>query len=144
MLPEDNLLEVDCDSCMRSKSHRLPFPRQFPLPSNVLEVVHMDVCGPINPPTRGGNQYIFQIVDGRSRMCFNFPIKLKADCYYHFSKFQRMAETQKGVNIETFVSDNGGEFINKDFLRLFEKIGIIHLPTAPYTPQQNPVAERAN
>ncbi|MBW0581113.1 hypothetical protein O181_120828, partial [Austropuccinia psidii MF-1] len=55
-----------------------------------------------------------------------------------------MAETQTGVKIKTVVSDNGGEFINKDFLNLFEKSGIIHLPTAPYTPQQNPVAERAN
>ncbi|MBW0488152.1 hypothetical protein O181_027867, partial [Austropuccinia psidii MF-1] len=92
MLPEYNLLE-------------------FPLPSDVLEVVHMDVCGPITPPTRGGNQ---------------------------------MAETQIGVKIKTLVSDNGGELINKDFLKIFEKSGIINLPPAPYTPQQNPVAKRAN
>ncbi|MBW0561768.1 hypothetical protein O181_101483 [Austropuccinia psidii MF-1] len=144
MLPKYNISEVDCDSCMRSKSHQLPFPGQFSLPSNVLEVVHMDVCGPINPPTKGGNQHIFQIVDGRSRMRFTFPIKLKSNCYYHFAKFQRMAETQTGVKIKTVVSDNGGEFINKDLLNLFEKSGIIHLATAPYTPQQNAVAERAN
>ncbi|MBW0478818.1 hypothetical protein O181_018533 [Austropuccinia psidii MF-1] len=48
------------------------------------------------------------------------------------------------AKIKAIVSDNGGEFINNEFLRLFEENGIIHLPIAPYTPQQNPVAERAN
>ncbi|MBW0538675.1 hypothetical protein O181_078390 [Austropuccinia psidii MF-1] len=56
----------------------------------------------------------------------------------------RMAENQTGQKIKAVVSDNGGEFINKNFSEFFEKHGIIHLPTAPYTPQQNPVAERAN
>ncbi|MBW0500921.1 hypothetical protein O181_040636 [Austropuccinia psidii MF-1] len=144
MLPKYNLSGVACNSCMHSKSHQLTFPGKFPLPSDVLKVVHMDVCGPISPPTQGGNWYIFQIVNGHSRIRFTFPIKLKADFYYHFSKFQRMAETQTGVKIKTVVSDKSGEFINKDFLKLFEKSRIIHLPTAPYTPQQNLVAERAN
>ncbi|MBW0484854.1 hypothetical protein O181_024569 [Austropuccinia psidii MF-1] len=55
-----------------------------------------------------------------------------------------MEENQTGQKIKAVVSDKGGEFINKDFLRLFEENGIIHLPTAPHNPQQNPVAERSN
>ncbi|MBW0494898.1 hypothetical protein O181_034613 [Austropuccinia psidii MF-1] len=94
----------------------------------------MDVCGPINPTTWGGNQYIFQIIDENSRMRFTYPMELKSNCYHHFSKFQKMAENQTGQKIKAIVSDNGGEFINKEFLRLFEENGIIHLPTAPYTP----------
>ncbi|MBW0527947.1 hypothetical protein O181_067662 [Austropuccinia psidii MF-1] len=71
MLPGYNFSGVDCNSCLRSKGHCLPFPGQFPLSSNVLEVIHMDVCGPINPATRGGNRFIFQIIDGHSRMSRN-------------------------------------------------------------------------
>ncbi|MBW0478477.1 hypothetical protein O181_018192 [Austropuccinia psidii MF-1] len=136
MLPKYDFLGVYCSSFLHSKSHQLPFPGQFSLPSNVLEVIHMDVCGTINPTTWGGNQYIFQIIDGHSRMRLTYPIKLKSDCYHHFSKFWKMVENRTGRKIKAVVSDNGGEFINKEFLRLFEDNGIIHLPTAPYTPNK--------
>ncbi|MBW0556077.1 hypothetical protein O181_095792 [Austropuccinia psidii MF-1] len=125
-------------------SKMLPKYDFFPLPSDVLEVTHMEVCGPINLTTRGGNQYIFQIIDGHSCMRFTYPMKSKSDCYHHFYKFQKMAENQTGQKIKAVVSDNGGEFINKEFLRIFEENGIIHLPTALYTPQQDLVAEREN
>ncbi|MBW0570531.1 hypothetical protein O181_110246 [Austropuccinia psidii MF-1] len=42
------------------------------------------------------------------------------------------------------VSNNGGEFINSKFQELFLKRGIIHQPTAPYTPQKNPISECGN
>lgn len=38
-------------------------------------------------------------------------------------------------------SDRGGEYINSSY---FESTGIIHETTAPYTPQQNGIAERKN
>lgn len=43
-----------------------------------------------------------------------------------------------------FRSDGGGEFDNKQFTDLCEREGILHQKTAPYTPQQNGVSERAN
>ncbi|KAI7959354.1 hypothetical protein MJO28_003145 [Puccinia striiformis f. sp. tritici] len=42
------------------------------------------------------------------------------------------------------ISDNGGEFINNRFKQFYAQRGVQHIPSAPYTPQQNPFAERGN
>ncbi|MBW0529121.1 hypothetical protein O181_068836 [Austropuccinia psidii MF-1] len=116
MWPDVDFTKVNFTSFSISKSHRASFPGTLPIPLNVLDMIHMYLCGPISPTSRGGNRYIFQIINGHSHM----------------------------RTIRTVVSDNGGEFVNSSFSALFSAKGIRHLPTAPYTPQQNLVAERAN
>ncbi|MBW0463402.1 hypothetical protein O181_003117 [Austropuccinia psidii MF-1] len=103
---------LDCTSCSLAKAHRLPFQGKFPDAFFPLDIVHMDICGPIIPATWAGNRYIFQIIDGFSRMRFTFPLKRKSD------------------SLESFIT--------------FKRFGINHLLTAPFTPQQNPIAERGN
>ncbi|MBW0461308.1 hypothetical protein O181_001023 [Austropuccinia psidii MF-1] len=144
MWPNVNFSNLSCDSCSLGKSHRLSFSGTLPTPLNVLDVVHMDLCGPISPASRGGNHYIFQIIDGHSRMRFVYPFSTKSECFELFVKFQNLVENLKGRTIKTNVSDNGGGFVNSRFKHLFDVKGIQHLPTAPYTPQQNPVAGRGN
>ena len=41
------------------------------------------------------------------------------------------------MKIKTLRSDNGWEYINKDFNELLKRNGILHQRTMPYTPQQN-------
>jgi transposase InsO family protein len=41
-------------------------------------------------------------------------------------------------------SDNGGEYLSNELLSFFKKNGIEHQMTAPYSPQQNGVAEWKN
>jgi hypothetical protein len=53
-----------------------------------------------------------------------------------------MAENQTGKRLKVLRSDNGGEY--KAFSDYLTKRGIRHQTTAPYTPEQNGVAERAN
>ena len=45
---------------------------------------------------------------------------------------------------EKFLSDNGGEFINKDFLRLFEAFNITIKTTSAESPWSNRLVERHN
>ncbi|MBW0489426.1 hypothetical protein O181_029141 [Austropuccinia psidii MF-1] len=125
-------------------SHCLPFTGTFPIPTQTLEVIHMDLCGPITPISCGGNKYIFQLIDGFSHMRFVYLLKEKADSYHSFLKLQSLVENQTSNTIKIVVSDNGGEFFNHKFSALFLSKGIKHLTTAPYTPQQNPVSEQGN
>jgi hypothetical protein len=53
-------------------------------------------------------------------------------------------ERQSEHKIKVFRCDNGGEFISKAFDAALRKDGIARQTSAPYTPQQNGVAERAN
>lgn len=54
-----------------------------------------------------------------------------------------MAERQTSSKIKTIRTDNGLEYINKQFQSYLEKFGIRHQRTNDYTPQQNGMAERA-
>lgn len=46
------------------------------------------------------------------------------------------------MTIKCYHSDSGGEFMNKQFIELFQKSGIIHQLPYPYTLPQNGIAEQ--
>lgn len=58
--------------------------------------------------------------------------------------FKNLVEKQTEKKIKAFRSDNGREFLNKQFDEFLNKNGIKRQLSVPYTPQQNGVAERAN
>nr|GFC29516.1 retrovirus-related Pol polyprotein from transposon TNT 1-94 [Tanacetum cinerariifolium] len=53
-------------------------------------------------------------------------------------------EKQSGKALKTLSTDRGGEFTSKDFDAFCDAHGIKRQLTAPYTPEQNGVAERKN
>jgi hypothetical protein len=142
--PEIHISSVGCCICDVSKMHQQPFPGSFPPVQHVLNIIHMDICGPITPASRGGNQYFLKIIDGHSKFRFIYPMPRKSNTYSHFLTFLNRAENFTGHSFKAVVSANSGEFINHKFAKLFQTCGIIHHTTAPYTPQQNPFAQRGN
>lgn len=109
------LKKVDCASYDLSKTHQQSFSRMFPKPTTKLEVIHMNLCGPITPTSQGGNKYFLKIVDSHSKYQFLFTIKEKSQTFQAFLKFLNLAEMQSGKSDKFVVSENGGEFINKAF-----------------------------
>ena len=53
-------------------------------------------------------------------------------------------ETQSGKNLKALHSNNGGEYISKEFIDFCASKGIKREFTAPYTPAQNGVAKWMN
>jgi transposase InsO family protein len=135
---------IDCETCLLLKSSRLPFKGKFPDPDDILDVVHMDLCGPISPPTPNRARYFLIVVDGKSRFRFVRFLIQKSDTFRSVVEIFDLMETQSGKKIKAVVSDNGGEFVNKQFDQYFSKKGIDARQSAPYSPQQNPFAERSN
>ncbi|KAI7965543.1 hypothetical protein MJO29_001291 [Puccinia striiformis f. sp. tritici] len=142
--PDEKLSDIDCTVCDVSKMHREPFPSSFPPVTRPLECIHMDLCGPITPASRGGNRYFLKIIDGYSKYRFIFPLRCKSSTFEVFVTFLSQVETYTGNKLVSVVSDNGGEFVNNRFRELYARRGIQHLPSSPYTPQQNPFSERGN
>ncbi|GJR68717.1 zinc finger, CCHC-type containing protein [Tanacetum coccineum] len=58
-----------------------------------------------------------------------------------FRIYKTEVELQQNDLVKTLRTDRGGEYYDPVF---FQSVGIIHETTAPYTPQQNGVAERKN
>ena len=134
-----------CTGCLMAKQTRKGFPQQAKfLSTRPLELIHGDLCGPINPITPGGNRYIFLLVDDYSRFMWFYLLKNKSDAFEAFKKFRVLVEKNSEKGITTFRTDRGGEFLSKEFLQYCEEAGITRQFTAPYSPQQNGVVERRN
>ncbi len=131
-----------CEGCIEGKQHRKPFPSDGGMrATKPLEIVHSDVCGPMRTTSLGGARYFVTYIDDFSRKVWVYLFKSKGEC---LEKFKALVETQSEHKIKVFRSDNGGEYISKEFKRFLKAHGIEKQTSTPYRPQQNGVAERAN
>ncbi|KAI5708540.1 hypothetical protein M8J77_024816 [Diaphorina citri] len=136
----------NCDACAKGKQHRTPFtnnstPTRADSP---LALIHSDVCGPMQVTSSGGNRYFLTFTDDFSRMSHVYFIKNKHDVFEKFREYKALVENQTGKKIKVFRSDNGTEYVNSQFKDYFRESGIQFQTSAPYTPEQNGVAERLN
>lgn len=134
-----------CDTCVVSKQKRPSFPcnstRQT---KEVLQLIHSDVGGPLPVESPGGSKYYLTLIDDWSRYQWVIPMKHKSEVLVNFKKFVAQVERQTGKSVKTLRSDNGGEYRSREFDKFCENSGIKREFTAPYTPQQNGMAERLN
>ena len=124
-----------CAHCISGQHSRTSFPSSAYRALSVLELIHMDICGPITPQTIGGKRYFFLIGDDYSRCMWVALLKEKSESLEQFKRFKSMAEAEKGVKIKCIRSDRGGEFTSDEFKKLCDESGIKKQLTAPYTPQ---------
>jgi hypothetical protein len=136
--------KVKCDACFLSKSHRLVFPSHLPEAHHPLESVHMDLSGKITPSSCGGGLYYFKITDWFTRFRHVFILSAKSDTFNKFVEYYNNVTTFHGRPIKNVIFDGGGEFNSKAFTEFLKQKGVSIHVTAPYTPQQNAVAERGN
>lgn len=132
-----------CEPCLHAKQHRQPFGSSASSTSRPLELVHMDLCGPL-PESRGGCKYLATYLDDHSRICIVRPLKAKSDTCAETMKVLTLMENQSGHAVKMIRTDNGTEYVNKELTKWLEAKGITHQTTMSYTPEQNGAAERLN
>jgi hypothetical protein len=91
-----------------------------------------------------GEQYFMLLIDDYTRMTAMSFLKNKSEAFKNFKIFKEMVENKMDSRIKCLISDNGGEFISKEFIELCEEHGIKRKFSAARTPQQNGVIERKN
>jgi len=134
-----------CETCLLSKFTRFPFHSVAERSSSPLQLVHVDLVGPLPVQGDGGERYFLTIVDDWSRLMWAYPLKQKD----HAASTLRddwlpYVERQTGKLLQRILSDRGGEFIGAEMTAWMKKKGIRRELTTSYTPQSNGVAERAN
>ena len=140
-----DVASFECEGCVEGKQTRQPFPKDGGTrATKPLELVHSDVCGPMKTLSIGGARYFLTFIDDFTRKVWVFPLKNKNEVLEKFKTWKTLVERQSEHKIKTFRSDNGGEFTSKAFDETLHRDGIERQTSAPYTPQQNGVAERAN
>jgi transposase InsO family protein len=112
--------------------------------SRPLELLHMDLFGPVAYLSIGGSKYGLVIVDDFSRFTWVFFLQDKSEIQGTLKPFLRRAQNEFELKVKKIRSDNGSEFKNLQVEEFLEEEGIKHEFSAPYTPQQNGVVERKN
>ncbi|CAM8946439.1 unnamed protein product [Rhodiola kirilowii] len=141
----ESAFEQICSACATGKQARTSFSsKQTVSTSAPLDMIHMDLCGPVNVVSRGGNRYILVIVDDYSRYTWTIFLCTKAQTYAEFEAWLKLIENKLNRKLASIRTDNGTEFRNVQFLSLCRDKGIDHNFSAPRTPQQNGVVERKN
>ncbi|KPJ11482.1 Retrovirus-related Pol polyprotein from transposon TNT 1-94 [Papilio machaon] len=134
-----------CVACLKGKQSRLPFPKQsYTRATEKLGLIHSDLCGPMSVNSFSGAKYLLTFIDDYTRMTFGYFIRNKSEVLPVFKIFKKFVENQTNLKIKMLRTDNGREYVNKDFQLFLQEHGIKHQTTVPYSPQQNGVAERAN
>ncbi|GFW81384.1 retrovirus-related Pol polyprotein from transposon TNT 1-94 [Trichonephila clavipes] len=92
-----------------AKSKRVSFKKTGVVRSKrPLELLHMDLCGPMPTESQGGNKYFLSIIDDYSRKVTVFPIRNKSDVFHTFIRFQKRAErflSKKVIAVRTDMAD---------------------------------------
>ena len=110
----------------------------------LLELVHLDVCGPMSIQGRGGYEYFITFIDDYSRFGYVYLMKWKFETFENFKEFRAEVENQLGKHLKAIRSDRGSEYLLGDFKDYLIENGIVSQLTAPRTPQQNGIAKRRN
>ena len=134
-----------CEACVEGKQTRNSFPKgQATHATELLEIVHSDVCGPMQTTSLGGHRYFVTFIDDKSRFTAIYFVKNKDEVLQKFKEFEAMATNITGQRIKNLRSDNGGEYSSKEFNDFLTLKGISKQRSVPRTPEQNGVAERMN
>jgi len=71
-------------------------------------------------------------------------MRLKHEVLDKFKEFETATTNSNGQRIRRLRTDNGGEYVSKEFENYLKSREIFHELTVPHSPEQNGVAERMN
>ena len=133
-----------CGVCAVGRQHKEAGTKQREKPTEILAVVHSDICGPMQTLGLNGERYFVTFIDERSGRVSISLLKSKDGVLTAFQSYRARAEKSSGREIKALRSDGGGEYLNREFKKYLSEAGIQHIVSPPYTPSQNGLAERMN
>jgi len=137
--PPDN----DCPVCPRAKQVSVSHPPSQSVFLEPLELISSDIIGPFRYGSyKSHKRFVVTFTDHATRFTRAFLIRRKSDALSAFQQFRIDAMNQFGRDIKVLRTDNGGEYLNRQFKNFTKPLGIKHEFTVPDTPAQNGVSER--
>nr|GEW44441.1 hypothetical protein [Tanacetum cinerariifolium] len=116
-----------CSSCELSKAKRSSFKsKAVPSSKRRLNLLHMDLCGPMQVASINGKKYIMVIVDDYSRYTWTLFLHSKDETPEVLKEFLTMIQRNLQASVITVRTDRGTEFLNKTLNAFFKEEGIEH------------------
>nr|GFB62821.1 hypothetical protein [Tanacetum cinerariifolium] len=97
-----------CSSCKMSKAKRSSFKsKDVPSSKGRLNLLHMDLCGPMRVASINGKKYILVIVDDYSRYTWNLFLRSKDETPEVLNEFLTMIQRNLQASVITVRTDRG-------------------------------------
>ncbi|KAL0560690.1 hypothetical protein IC582_001101 [Cucumis melo] len=134
-----------CSECPAGKQVKSVYkPVNISSTSHILELLHIDLMGPMQTESLGRKQYAVVCVDDFSRYTWIKFILDKLETFKTCQTLVTQLQREKNTGIGRIRTDHGREFENKHFAEFCDNEGIFHEFSAPLTPQENGVVEKRN
>jgi transposase InsO family protein len=111
------------------------FPSSDTRLAGILDLVHMDLCGPMTRRSLSGCKYYLTLIDDYLRKTWIYFLKAKSEVFIWFQEFRSLVENQSRKRIKVLQADNGGEYSSRKFVDFCAQQGIRRQMTIPYKPQ---------
>ena len=127
-----SLLKKVCDACAKGKQVKNSFKsKRCVSTSRPLEMLHIDLCGPMRIMSKGGKRCVCVIVDGYSRFTWTLFLASKDETFEKFVAFLKKVEKRVGHSLVLLRCDHGTEFENSHFIDFCSEHGMEHNFSAP-------------
>ena len=88
-----------CVHCLTGKQKRVSFHSHPPSRnSELLELVHSNLCGPFKVKSKGGALYFVTFIDEHSRNIWVYPLKSKDQVLDMFKQFKPYLRDKREIN----------------------------------------------
>ena len=116
---------------------KTPFFRTMERATDLLEIIHTDVCNPMSIDARGGYRYFLTFTDDLSRYGYIYLMKHKSEIVERLKEFQSEVENHRNKKIKFLQSDCGREYLSYEFGLHLKQCRIVSQLTPPGTPQRH-------
>ncbi|GJV78668.1 retrovirus-related pol polyprotein from transposon TNT 1-94 [Tanacetum coccineum] len=132
-----------CSACQLGKSKKHTHtPKTKNTNLEVLNTLHMDLCGPMRVQTINRKKYILVIVDDYSRFTLVKFLRSKDETPEFVMKFLKKIQVGLNKTVRYIRTDNGTKFVNQVLIGYYESVDIFHQKLVPRTLQQNDIVKR--
>lgn len=104
-----------CESYISRKQHREKFPSHQHHIRVPLDLVHANICEPMQTPTLAKCRYMLIFTNDYSWMSWLYLLQTKSKAFDTFIKFKTLIEKQLGFHLNNFQKYYGDEFISNNF-----------------------------
>ena len=112
-----------CEPCLMGKMTKTLFSGTMERATDLLEIIHTDVCGPMSVETHGGYHCFLTFIDDLSR--YVYLMKHKSETLEKFKDFQSEVENHRNKKIKFLRSDRRGKYLSCDFGLQLKQCGIV-------------------
>nr|GEZ30605.1 retrovirus-related Pol polyprotein from transposon TNT 1-94 [Tanacetum cinerariifolium] len=141
----DLLTDHLCSSCELGKAKRKSFHTKLtPSLKRRLQLLHMDLCGPMRVASINGKRYVLVIVDDYSIDTWTYFLRSKDEIPEVLIDFLKFVQRGLQAQVRVVRTDKGTEFLNQTLRAHFTAKGIHHQTSVARTPEQNGIVKKWN